>query len=97
MLRGVGLATMDGENRFGNVLRLPLGKRASPAKHYVGFTSDLKARLVRRNAGQNPSTAADRPWAIAGYVAFRLEAKAVTFEKYLKSGSGRTFAKRHLF
>jgi putative endonuclease len=69
----------------------------SPAKHYVGFTSDLKARLARHDAGQNPSTAFARPWELAGYVAFRTEAKAVAFEKYLKSGSGRTFAKRHLF
>lgn len=67
------------------------------AKHYVGFTSDLKAHLVRHNAGQNPSTAFARPWELASYVAFRTEAKAVAFEKYLKSGSGRTFATRHLF
>jgi len=30
------------------------------------------------------------------YVAFSDDAKAFAFEKYLKSGSGRVFAKRHL-
>lgn len=31
------------------------------------------------------------------YVAFSDELKAVNFEKYLKSGSGHAFAKRHLW
>jgi predicted GIY-YIG superfamily endonuclease len=63
--------------------------------HYVGFTSDLKTRLASHNAGQNASTAPSRPWSLAGYIAFPDEHKALTFEKYLKSGSGRTFAKCH--
>jgi len=63
--------------------------------HYVGFTADLKARLASHNAGQNCSTAANRPWHLAGYFAFPNERKPLAFEKYLKSGSGRIFAKRH--
>jgi predicted GIY-YIG superfamily endonuclease len=65
-------------------------------QHYVGFTGDLKVRLASHNAGQNTSTALHRPWNLVGYLAFRDERKAVAFEKYLKSGSGRTFAKRRL-
>ncbi len=63
--------------------------------HYVGYTADLKIRLVSHNAGQNTSTAPNRPWSLVGYFAFPNERKALNFEKYLKSGSGRTFARRH--
>ena len=72
-----------------------LSSRNEPQKRYVGFTHDLKTRIASHNAGQNTSTAAHRPWDIAGYFAFPTEQKALAFEKYLKSGSGKTFAKRH--
>jgi len=72
-----------------------LESQAAPSRHYVGFTTELKARIASHNAGQNPSTARHRPWNLAGYVALPSEAKALAFERYLKSGSGRTFAKRH--
>jgi len=64
--------------------------------HYVGATDDLRSRLTRHNAGQVPHTAKFRPWKLKTYVAFSDESKAFAFEKYLKSGSGRAFAKRHL-
>ncbi len=63
---------------------------------YTGSTGDLRARLAGHNAGQNPSTPRGRPWRVVAYIAFRDEAKARRLERYLKSGSGRTFARRHL-
>jgi len=33
---------------------------------------------------------------LVAYFAFANERKAIAFEKYLKSGSGKTFLKRHL-
>ncbi len=66
------------------------------SRHYTGFTHNLRARLTRHNAGQNRSTIHGRPWRIVTYFAFADETKARAFEHYLKSGSGRTFAKRHL-
>ncbi len=36
------------------------------------------------------------PWELACYFAFSDHGKADKFETYLKSGSGRAFAKRHL-
>jgi len=36
-----------------------------------------------------------RPWTIAVSIEFPTETQALRFEKYLKSGSGRAFAKRH--
>jgi putative endonuclease len=63
---------------------------------YVGITDDLRARLKKHNAGEVTHTSKYRPWKIRTYVAFRDEKLAIAFEKYLKSGSGRTFAKKRL-
>ncbi|WP_321469848.1 GIY-YIG nuclease family protein [uncultured Paludibaculum sp.] len=70
----------------------------SDATHrYTGLTADLKARLARHNEGGVPSTAAHRPWSLQTYIAFQTRAQAGVFERYLKSGSGRAFANRHLW
>ena len=63
--------------------------------HYVGFTQDLSERLAKHNAGEVPHTSKFKPWRIQTAVAFDSKEKAVAFEDYLKSGSGREFAKRH--
>ena len=64
-------------------------------RRYIGLATDVEARLRAHNAGQNSSTAAGRPWAIDVCVEFRTERLAIQFERYLKSGSGHAFAKRH--
>ena len=64
--------------------------------YYTGVTDDLKARLVKHNAGSVPHTSKFRPWELKTYIAFSDEAKAISFEKYLKSPSGRAFAKKRL-
>jgi putative endonuclease len=64
-------------------------------RHYTGCTTDLKARLTKHNQGAVPHTARHRPWRIETAVRFSSKAKARAFEKYLKSGSGREFARRH--
>ena len=66
-----------------------------PEQRYIGSTSDLKSRLAKHNAGEVPHTAKFRPWKVEAYFAFETKEKAVAFEDYLKSGSGREFAKRH--
>jgi predicted GIY-YIG superfamily endonuclease len=63
---------------------------------YIGLTDDLDARLLKHNAGAVTHTSKFRPWRIKSYIAFADEARAVAFEKYLKSGSGRAFAKARL-
>ncbi|MEH2490300.1 GIY-YIG nuclease family protein [Bradyrhizobium sp. AZCC 2230] len=62
---------------------------------YVGITDDLRARLVKHNAGEVPHTSKYGPWRIRTYFAFDDMARAIAFERYLKSGSGRAFAKKH--
>lgn len=72
-------------------------KSEQDAEHfYTGVTDDLDARLSKHNAGEVTHTAKYRPWRIKTYIAFTDEKKAFAFEKYLKSGSGRVFAKKHL-
>ena len=66
-----------------------------PNQRYIGFTSDLKARMVKHNDGGVPHTAPYKPWKLETYIAFETEEKARAFEAYLKSGSGHAFAARH--
>ena len=69
---------------------------SAPTRYYTGVTSDLERRLDAHNAGRVPHTARYRPWVLDVVVQFADEARAVAFEKYLKSGSGAAFARRHL-
>ena len=64
-------------------------------RHYTGLTEDLEARLKAHNSGQVPHTSKYRPWKIETAIAFRSREKALAFEKYLKSHSGRAFASKH--
>ncbi len=73
-----------------------LESKVNSAKHYTGITGDLNNRLKKHNEGGVPHTTKYKPWFIKNYFAFRSKEKASSFEKYLKSGSGRAFAKRHL-
>jgi putative endonuclease len=63
--------------------------------HYVGLTHDLKQRPADHNEGKSPHTRKFKPWHLVTYTAFASEQTAHAFEKYLKSGSGKTFLKRH--
>jgi predicted GIY-YIG superfamily endonuclease len=72
-----------------------LSSVADPNRHYTGWTEDLDKRLRAHNAGQCPHTAKGRPWQVETAIAFRSREKAVAFEKYLKSHSGRAFAAKH--
>ena len=62
---------------------------------YTGFTTDLNKRLVKHNHGEVISTFKFKPWKIKNAFAFTDKEKALAFEKYLKSHSGRAFAKKH--
>ena len=43
-----------------------------------------------------PHTTKYKPWQIKTAIAFTDEQRAIDFERYLKSASGRAFAKKHL-
>jgi predicted GIY-YIG superfamily endonuclease len=67
-----------------------------PDERYVGLATDLRGRLAAHNSGQSPHTAKFKLWRLVTYVAFSDEAKAVAFERYLKTASGRAFANKRL-
>lgn len=64
-------------------------------RFYIGLTSDVTRRISDHNAGRCPHTAPHRPWERHVVIEFPDEGRALLFERYLKSGSGRAFAKRH--
>ena len=68
-----------------------------PARIYIGVTKDVQERLKEHNSGKSPYTLKHKPWRLVSYTWFRDEGKAREFERYLKSGSGRAFAKRHFW
>ncbi len=70
---------------------------SNPRRTYVGLSDNPDRRLTEHNAGQSPYTAAARPWELIVTIGFQDERRATTFERYLKSGSGHAFARRHLW
>jgi putative endonuclease len=68
----------------------------SPDQEYTGATADLKQRIADHNAGKSTHTVKFKPWQLAWYCTFPGKHKALAFEKYLKSYSGRAFAKKRL-
>ncbi len=68
---------------------------ATGTHHYTGYTENLHARLAKHNEGGVPHTAQYKPWRIETAIAFSSKEKAYAFEAYLKTHSGREFAKRH--
>ena len=66
----------------------------NPDQEYIGATADLKRRLSDHNAGKSTHTAKFKPWQLTWYCAFPDKYKALAFEKYLKSHSGRAFAQQ---
>ena len=66
-------------------------------KTYIGCTDDLKERIERHNNQRVPATSKRLPVKLVSYFAFMNKYTAFNFEKYLKSGSGRAFIKKHKF
>ena len=67
-----------------------------PDKYYVGLTTDLERRLAEHDAVKSIHTNKFRPWKIVSYTAFIDKSRAEKFEVYLKTSSGRAFAKKRL-
>lgn len=83
---------MSNAKRFVYVIQ----SESQPESHYVGLSSDVLARIEAHNGGRSPHTAKNRPWRLIATVEFQNEAKAINFEKYLKSGTGRAFLKARI-
>jgi len=68
-----------------------------PQIRYIGYTTNLKERLLTHNSGGSIYTKKDRPWKLIMCSAFKNIDCAKQFEKYLKSQSGRVFAKKRFW
>ena len=66
-----------------------------PAQRYIGLTDNVDRRLVEHNSGHSPHTSKFCPWKLEVVIGFAEKSKAVAFERYLKSGSGFAFSKKH--
>ena len=78
--------------RFVYILR----SRTDPKRYYTGVTANIRKRLASHNAGECTHTARNRPWDLDVIIGFRDETRALTFERYLKSGSCVAFSQRHI-
>ena len=67
-----------------------------PNKFYVGSTAEVQARLKKHNAGGSIYTKDYIPWELVFTGEFKDKPKALVFEKYLKSHSGRAFMLKRL-
>ena len=81
---------MDNSQRFVYVLR----SVQDPEQYYVGLTSNPNHRLAAPHDG-DAQTARHQPWRLLVTIEFTEEHRALAFERYLKSGSGREFSRRH--
>jgi putative endonuclease len=63
---------------------------------YIGCSSDLRKRIVQHKRGAALATSYRGPWKLIYYEAYLSQADALGREKFLKSGSGRSFLKRQM-
>ncbi|MDP3964237.1 MAG: GIY-YIG nuclease family protein, partial [bacterium] len=66
------------------------------SSYYKGFTEDIKKQLSRHNGKLQKYTSSKAPFRLVWYCAFMEKKDALRFEKYIKSGSGFAFSKKHL-
>jgi predicted GIY-YIG superfamily endonuclease len=62
---------------------------------YIGLTEDNSQRFDEHNSGKSSYSKKYGPWGLRTYITFDKRKSAVDFEKYLKSGSGFAFLKKH--
>ncbi len=70
--------------------------RSVTGRIYVGYSNDLRERLKSHKWGKVKTTESYEKVSLIWYCGFLNKKKALDFERYLKEGSGHTFAKRHL-
>ena len=73
-----------------------LQSQTYPNRFYTGYTDNLDERLKVHNQGKCKHTSDYTPWKIKTTIAFTDKQKALDFESYLKTSSGRNFAKKRL-
>ena len=68
----------------------------SDSGFYIGFSTNLRARLRQHQAGKSFATKSRGPWKLVYYEAYTEREDAEGREKFLKSGAGRGFLRAQL-
>jgi len=63
---------------------------------YIGYSPDLRKRLVKHNKKQVTSTKDKTPWKLIYYEAYLERKDATGRERFLKSGAGWRFIKKQI-
>jgi putative endonuclease len=64
---------------------------------YIGFTSNLRQRVKEHQESKGGrTTSLKKHWKLIYYEAYLMKDDAIGREKFLKSGSGRTYLKKNL-
>ncbi len=70
-------------------------KNNNSKNYYTGFSENLKNR-IKSHQEKTVKTTQDGSFLLVWYCAFVNKKDALSFEKYLKSGSGFAFRNKHL-
>ena len=73
-----------------------LSSQKDRSRLYIGYTADLKKRIIKHNQKENRSTKPYSPWKLIYYEACLNKNDAKRREKYLKTTQGRRLIKRRL-
>ena len=63
---------------------------------YIGYSGNLRGRLASHKQKAALATSYRGPWRLIYYEAYLNQSDALGREKYLKSGSGRSFLQKQL-
>ena len=74
-----------------------LQSESNRRQKYIGVTGNIDQRILEHNSNKSPYTSHRGPWKLVAYIAFEDHAKADAFERYLKSGSGWSFAMKRFW
>lgn len=73
-----------------------ISSKAKNRSLYIGYSADLRKRLVVHNKNQVISTKDKTPWKLIYYEAYLERKDASGRERFLKSGAGWRFIKKQL-
>ncbi len=65
-------------------------------KLYIGFTEDLRKRIIRHNLKLTKSTKSRAPLELIYYEAYKNKKDALRREKFFKTGWGRQYISKNL-
>ncbi|PIR49170.1 excinuclease ABC subunit C [Candidatus Peregrinibacteria bacterium CG10_big_fil_rev_8_21_14_0_10_55_24] len=65
-------------------------------KRYIGYTTNLKRRLAEHTNHKTTSTSREQKWKLIYCETYVNKMDALGREKFLKSGSGWRFLKKHI-